>query len=113
MVRPRKNYEELRLFQTNMRRTDTAHQRGDELAGQAGLSVPDWFRACAFSRKRPTSNQRFANHDLFIDLSRIGNNINQLAHHANSGNPLLASELPRLEELKETISQIQQKLLEL
>lgn len=112
MVRPRKNYEELRLFQTNIRLTDSEHQLANYLAGQAGLSVPDWFRACAFSKKRPTSKQRFANRDLFINLSRIGNNINQLAHHANSGNPLLASELPRLEELKETISQIQQKLLE-
>src|SRR5690554_2716110 len=111
MVRPRKNYEELRLFQTNIRLTDSELENAKQQATQAGLSLAVWFRACAFSKKRPTAKQRFAHRDLFIDLSRIGNNINQLAYLANSGNPILASELHRLNELKEAISQIQQKLL--
>lgn len=113
MVRPRKNYEELKLFQVNIRLTDSENKLANDLADQARLSVPDWFRACAFSKKRPAAKQRFVHRELFLDLSRIGNNINQLAYHANSGNPVLSEELSRLKELQEVISEIQQKLLEL
>ncbi|WP_291862040.1 MobC family plasmid mobilization relaxosome protein [Marinilabilia sp.] len=103
----------MKLFQVNIRLTESEHQLAKDLADLAGSTVTNWFRACAFSKKRPAAKQKLINRKLFIDLSRIGNNINQLAHHANSGNPILASELPLLKELKEAISQIQQKLLEL
>jgi len=113
MVRPRKNYEELRLFQNNIRLTDSEHQLAKELAGLAGLSVADWFRACAFSKKRPAPKAKLINKDLFIELSRIGNNINQLAHRANSGKTVLSAELSSLNELRKAITEIQKILLEI
>jgi hypothetical protein len=73
------------------------------LATAAGLSAGGYLRACALGRrtprtqKRPSVDRELLAHAI-AELNWIGNNINQLAHHANLGHSVKAELLePALE----------------
>ena len=60
-------------------------------AQNAGLSVSAYLRACALgdsgprAKRAPTVHQAMLSEAL-ASLNRVGNNINQIAKHLNSGN---------------------------
>ena len=62
-------------------------------ATAAGLSAGGYLRACALGRRTPRTQKRAPiDQEFFAEaigaLNRIGNNLNQLAHHANLGHPV-------------------------
>jgi hypothetical protein len=57
------------------------------LASQAGLSVPELFRRSVLHRK--VNFQAKLTADALVELSRIGNNLNQISRAHNSGQHLI------------------------
>ena len=79
-------------------------------ATAAGLSAGGYLRACALGRRTPRTKKRApVDQELLsraiAELNRIGNNINQLAHHANLGHPVEAALLePALQAYKAALN---------
>jgi len=70
--------------------TETEYAAIEERARAAGLSTAAYLRACALgdsgprAKRAPTVNGELLATAL-ADLNRVGNNLNQIAHHLNAG----------------------------
>ena len=77
-----------RLVQTRL--DDAEHAQLEARAGQAGLAVGAYLRACALETAGPRARRRApVDRELLAhtnaDLNRIGNNLNQIARAINRG----------------------------
>ena len=86
MARPKKNLESLRAIQVNIRFSVNEYLVVSDNATCLGISMADYIRrrttGVVLPRKKVSSEDR----RLFMELSRVGNNINQLTKKAHSGN---------------------------
>jgi hypothetical protein len=73
-------------------------------AHAAGLPVSTYLRKVALGKKVPRRRGQL-NRDAVYQLSKIGNNLNQLARAANTAGQVVALERlePAIEELREAI----------
>lgn len=110
MARPKKSIDQLRLLQINIRVTLEEQVLLEEASKSYGLSVIEYIRIRSLKKQLPKYNLPSVNRDLIIELSRIGNNLNQLTRKANQ-NEMLSNELiqvlyhlkKKLEEVKKTL----------
>jgi len=70
--------------------TETEYAAIEERARRAGLSTAAYLRACALGDSGPRAKRAPpVNRELMAtalaDLNRVGNNLNQIAHHLNTG----------------------------
>lgn len=70
--------------------TETEYAAIEERARRAGLSTAAYLRACALGDSGPRAKRAPpVNRELMAtalaDLNRVGNNLNQIAHHLNAG----------------------------
>jgi len=82
-------------------------------ADSAGMRLGEYLRATALKRKIPRSVPKI-NREIYIELIRIGNNINQLARIANVGSKRgekLNLEMSKLEELSQYLDQLKLEVL--
>lgn len=75
-------------------------------AESLGISIPDYIRKKISGRQLPRTRISPENRQLFVELSRIGNNINQLTR--NSHLKMHAPEilLLQLEDLKKVLREL-------
>lgn len=83
---------------------DILHRHADS----AGLSVSEWMRRIALSRYLPRTVMPEINRETYLQLARIGSNLNQLAKLAHAGNVVSTDAL--LTEAIQTVRQIQREL---
>lgn len=112
MARPRKSYNELKILQINLRVTLNEQIQLEEAARTHGLNVVEFIRRRALQKQLPKFKMSSLERDLLIELSRIGNNINQIAKKANQSN---SSNLKGLENellnLTKSLNEIKNGLL--
>ena len=112
MARPKSDITVLKLFQVNIRLTCEEQLLLEEYSKTYGLSVVEYVRKRALNKQLPKHTISPINRELLIELSRIGNNVNQLAKKSNQ-NFLDKYVFNRdLRELKEILNQIKTELLE-
>lgn len=112
MARPKCTINKLKVFQVNIRLTFDQQILIESLAQTYGLSVVEYVRKRALNKQLPKHTISPINRELLIELSRIGNNVNQLAKQ-NNQNFLNKYVFNRdLRELKEILNQIKTELLE-
>ncbi|WP_136468880.1 plasmid mobilization protein [Flagellimonas onchidii] len=102
MGRPKKELSELRIVQINVRVTAEEFCKVAANAESLGLSITEYIRRKSTKKSLPTKKISPLDRKLFIALSRMGNNLNQLAKVANSGiqDPLgIAKELTAVKRL--------------
>ena len=106
MARPKKNLEELRAMQINIRYTVKEYLIVSDNANTLGISITNYIRrkttGSVLPRKKVTPEDR----KLFLALGRIGNNINQLTRktHSNKHYPKqLKDELKLVKTLLESL----------
>jgi uncharacterized protein (DUF1778 family) len=87
MARPKKNFDEIKLLQINLRVTLSEQVQLEEAAKTHGLSLVQYIRVRALKKQLPKFKMTVADQELVIELSRIGNNINQITKKINQGNP--------------------------
>lgn len=77
-------------------------------ADRLGISVSDYIRVLAYKRKFVTRTDLA----MYIQLSKIGSNINQIAHalNANPQRCLSESDMAILEEVKKLIAETKEKI---
>ena len=112
MARPKSEIYKLRVFQVNIRLTAEEQVFVENQASYYGISVVEYVRKRALNKQLPKHALSPINRELLIELSRIGNNVNQLAKKSNQ-NFLGKYVFNRdLRELKEILNQIKTELLE-
>ena len=111
MARPRKKLDEIKLFQINLRVTLNEQVQLEELAKSHGLNVVEFIRRRALHKQLPKFTMPCMQRDLLIELSRIGNNINQMSKKANQGNPNLKGLEEELLNLNKKLNEIKNQLL--
>ncbi len=87
MARPKKNFDEIKLLQINLRVTLSEQVQLEEAAKTHGLSLVQYIRVRALKKQLPKFKMTVADQELVIELSHIGNNINQITKKINQGNP--------------------------
>ena len=112
MARPRKKLDEIKLFQINLRVTLNEQVQLEEIAKANGLNLVEYIRRRALQKQLPKFTIPGLQRDLLIELSRIGNNINQMSKKANQGNPNLRGFEEDLLNLNKKLNEIKNQLLE-
>ncbi|MDF0718092.1 plasmid mobilization relaxosome protein MobC [Muricauda sp. 334s03] len=110
MARPKKDIESLKAIRVNVRMTVNEYLIVSGNAATLGMGIPDYIRKKVIGRPLPRTKVTPEDRRLFVELSRIGNNINQLSKnshlrmHAPKNLSLQLSELRNLlGELKSNI----------
>ncbi len=100
MARPKKEFHSRKSVQVNIRMTVQEYLRVSTNAGTLGISITDYIRKTCTGKSLPTKKVNPLDRELFVQLSRIGNNLNQLTRVVNSGirDPFSISK--QLEEVK-------------
>jgi bifunctional pyridoxal-dependent enzyme with beta-cystathionase and maltose regulon repressor activities len=112
MARPKSHINHLKVFQVNVRFTCEDLLLIESQSKTYGLSVVEYVRKRALNKQLPKHTISPINRELLIELSRIGNNVNQLAKKSNQ-NFLDKYVYNRdLRELKDILNQIKTELLE-
>ena len=110
MARPKMKIEEIKLFQINLRVTLNEQVQLEEIAKVYGLNVVEFVRRRALQKQLPKFTISSLQRDLIIELSRIGNNINQMSKRANQGNPNLKGLEEELLNLNKKLNEIKNQL---
>ena len=111
MARPKKTIEQIKIFQINFRVTLNEQIRLESFAKNYGLNVVEYVRRRALQKQLPKFVMSGLERDLLIELSRIGNNINQMSKRANQGNPNLKGLENDLLILNAKLNEIKSELL--
>ena len=111
MARPRKTIEQIKIFQINFRLTLNEQIQLESFATNYGLNVVEYVRRRALQKQLPKFVMSGLERDLLIELSRIGNNINQMSKRVNQGNPNLKGIEDELMILKAKLNEIKSELL--
>ena len=111
MARPRKKLDEIKLFQINIRVTLNEQVQLEEIAKANGLNLVEYIRRRALQKQLPKFTMSGLQRDLLIELSRIGNNINQMSKRVNQGNPNLKGLESELSNLDKQLNEIKNQLL--
>lgn len=112
MARPKKKLEEIKLFQINVRVTLNEQVQLEEIARMYGINVVEFVRRRALQKHLPKFTMSGLQRDLIIELSRIGNNINQMSKRANQGKPNLKGLENELLDLYKQLNKIKNQLLD-
>ncbi|MDC6390647.1 plasmid mobilization relaxosome protein MobC [Maribacter sp. PR1] len=100
MGRPKKELSNLKTIQVNVRMTADEYCMACTNAEVMGLSIAEYIRRKVTGKSLPKKMVSPLDRKLFVELSRIGNNLNQLTRVVNSGiwDPFSISK--QLEEVK-------------
>ena len=102
MGRPKKELSSLKIIQINVRITADEYCRVSTNAETIGLSITQYIRRISTGKSLPKKKVSPLDRKLFVELSRMGNNLNQLTKVTNSGirDPFnIGKQLTELKEL--------------
>lgn len=111
MARPKSSIQNLKLFQINIRLTLNEQVLLEEYAKEYGLSIVQYIRLRTLKKQLPKFTMSVIDRSLLIELSRIGNNLNQITKKVNQGDFSLNELREVLEGLDIKIHHLKQELL--
>lgn len=111
LARPKSSIENLKSFQVNVRITVKEQFFLKEQAKIHGLSMVQYIRVRALKNQLPKNKMSGINRELLIELSRVGNNINQIAKKMNQGSPYHSELKQTLYGLDVKLNNLKQELL--
>jgi hypothetical protein len=107
MARPKKNYEDLRIHQVNIRLTDAELEFSKKQSQLTGLAIAHWLRKSALSKKPLVMKVSPMHRAYYRQLVGLSNNINQISHKINQGQyTKIHDELKTANELLRQINQL-------
>lgn len=84
MARPAKEKREKRSFRYTFRMNEDELEFLEKLSTYSDLPVAEVIRASLFKNRLPKAKVPLLDKHTYLELKRIGNNINQIARHYNS-----------------------------
>jgi len=107
MARPKKIENDLRKFQTNIRLTEEEKELAIKQAEMAGLSVANWLRVAAFSKRKLQVKVSPMHRAYYRQLVGVSTNINQISKKVNQSQyPKIYEELLQVRKLLVEINKI-------
>jgi hypothetical protein len=82
---PRVTDSDKRQVQVNIRLTTDEYNKVNQFASASGLSPANWIRAKIFTGKLPAVKMSPIDASVYLELKRIGVNLNQVTHKINAG----------------------------
>lgn len=113
MGRPKKNKEEKRDIQIVVKLTKAEHKRLRELIAHAETNASDVVRQLVFKDRILRPRTPLLNAKTFIQLKRIGNNLNQYMKASVHQSKNYELDRQIVEELQETLELIGESILKL
>lgn len=111
MARPKKDIESLKAIRINVRMTVNEYLILAANASCLGISIPDYIRRTSTGKVLPRKRLAPEYRTLFVELSRVGNNINQLTKKVNSGNHYPKQVQQELAQLKDVLDDLTLKII--
>lgn len=111
MARPKKILNELKILQINIRVTLDEQVYLEEVSKNYGMTVVEFIRVKSLKKSLPKNPMSTIKRESLVELSRIGNNINQLTKKVNQHNPNLAGFESELLNLKDLLNELKKELL--
>lgn len=108
MARPKKELEELRIYQFTVRMNQAEFSFARHYAGLTNLSISHWIRKSAFAKRPLKPNLSPISKETYIQLVKLGTNINQIALKLNSGK--YTKIYREIIEVKELLTEVSKKL---
>ncbi|WP_431126270.1 plasmid mobilization protein [Flagellimonas flava] len=111
MARPKKNIQDLKAIRLNVRVTVKDYLIIADNADTLGITITDFIRMKVTGKVLPRKRISPEDRKLFIELGRIGNNINQLTKKVHLGMcnaPLL---IEKLSEVRDTLDAIKANIV--
>lgn len=113
MARPRLSTSELKAIQVCIRFTIEEQLFLEETAKIYGVSIVNYIRRRSLKQQLPKFQMTGIDREILIELSKIGNNINQLTRKVNQTNNCDLEELEgMLYFLKDQLDKIKSKIFE-
>lgn len=100
----------MKLIQVNIRMTVDDYIKVSDNAETIRLSVAEYVRRKTTERSLPKKRVSPLNRKFFVELSRVGNNLNQLAKVVNSGIREPLSIQRQLEEVKTVLQYLKSNI---
>lgn len=110
MARPKKDISKQRTIVIAFRVSQSEYVIIANNAGTIGLSVAEYIRRKCTGKSLPTKKVDPLDRKLFVELSRVGNNLNQLARVSNSGIRDPFNIHKQLEEVKMLLQQLKSNI---
>ncbi len=85
MGRPKLNESDRRVVQINIRLTIAENEKVTRQASNSGLSAANWIRKKIFTGKFPPQKLSALDNAVYLELKKIGVNLNQVTHRINKG----------------------------
>lgn len=85
MARPKVNDNDKRTVQVNIRLTEAENAKAVTYSQASGLSPANWIRKVVFTGKFPHLKLSTVDAALYVELRKIGVNLNQVTHRINQG----------------------------
>ena len=111
MARPKKDIESLKAIRVNVRMTVNEYLIVSGNAAALGMGIPDYIRKKVTGRPLPRTKVTPEDRRLFIELSRIGNNINQLTKKSHLGIHAPKNLYSHLRELQHLLQELKSKIV--
>jgi len=111
MARPKTDIKLLKSVHISFRTTADNYRIVAHNASSYGISIADYIRKRITNKPLPRYKISPYERNIFIELSRIGNNINQLTRKIHSGNPQYGSLGKELIELREILDTLKTKII--
>ena len=96
---------EVRSRVVPIRFTPTEFLRLQEVSSNVQISVSECVRRAAFGRKLPPPPVPSINREAYVELSRIGNNLNQMVKRIHTGEVKIVN-LPLVYQLQEEVKKV-------
>lgn len=90
--RPRGNPADVRGTTIGVRVSPAENALLQAKAEHMSMTAAQWLREAALSRRLPSPPAPEINREQYAELARLSANLNQLAHAANSGQPVIVSD---------------------
>jgi hypothetical protein len=111
MARPRIDDIEKRVVQVNIRLTKDEAEKVDQYAKASRMSPANWIRVKVFTGRFPSFKLSQLDASTYLELRKIGVNINQGIHKLNAGEKPDGIFLRLLFELRALLHRIEKRLL--
>ena len=110
MARPKKDISKQRTIVIAFRVSQSEYMIITNNAETIGLSVAEYIRRKCTGKSLPNKKITPLDRKLFVELSRVGNNLNQLARVSNSGIRDSFNIIKQLEEVKMLLQQLKSNI---
>lgn len=111
MARPRKPQKEKRDTKFTFKMNEREVLALAELSEYSNLSPTEVIRSCVFKNRLLQARVPKIDAQTYLELKKIGTNINQIAKHYNSGKEVSPDKLRAFISLKEKLDSILKKLI--